>query len=96
MAQSITITINSDLDAVELLDKFCYRMNYMEQIPNPDFDPQLEIDPITNPQVIDNPQSKKNFWKEKVIEWSLGNAIAGEEKLRKQTNINKYISMDIS
>lgn len=96
MAQSITITINDDLDAIELLDKFCYRMNYREQIPNPDFDPQLEIDPITNPQEIDNPKSKKNFWKEKVIEWSLGNAIAGEEKLLKQTNINKYTSMNIS
>lgn len=71
MAQSITITLQDDLEAQELLDNFCYRYSYEENIsnpnynmnewiPNPDYNDQLPEDPVTNPVIIPDPTYDPN------------------------------------
>jgi hypothetical protein len=102
MAQSITITIQDDAKAILLLNYFSKRYGYKDDIPNPDFDDiaevpnpayndQIPIDPITNPFVIPNPdfddnvtipnpETKKMFLKRFTIRWWREAAVAGWQK----------------
>ena len=64
-----TITINIPVDKEEwVLDGLALSYNYIENIENPLFDSELPEDPIENPFLIPNPQSKAAFVKEHIIE----------------------------
>ena len=84
MAQSVTITIQNDAKAIILLDAFCYRFGYQEDVPNPAFDDQQPEDPQTNPLTIPNPQTKKSFLKEMTIDWWINTAGHGQRKMNEQ------------
>lgn len=46
----------------QVIDSFAYIYGYVENVPNPAFDPKKAIDSVTNPQLIPNPQSKQSFY----------------------------------
>jgi hypothetical protein len=95
MAQSITITFNIDAEAVELLNDFCVGAQYPEEIVNPDHDKELEDDPITNPPFIPNPQSKKAFWKQEAIKWSMVIAANGAAITERAARVDIFNNMNI-
>ena len=69
-----TITINIPVDKEDwVLDGFAIRFDYQELVANPDYDDQLPEDPVTNPQTIDNPESKQEFAKRMII-WMIKEA----------------------
>lgn len=90
MAQSITITIQNDAKAIELLNAFCFRFGYQDTIANPAFDDLLPVDPQTNPLSIPNPQSKKNFIKENTILWWREIAVHGKRKEMEQSFVDQF------
>lgn len=67
MAQ-ITITI-PDAKVPEVREAFKATYNYQAIIANPSFDPNLPIDPVTNPETIDNPETEGQFFQRKIREW---------------------------
>ena len=67
MAQ-ITFNI-PDNKVVDVRAAFKTTYNYQETVSNPDFDPQLPEDPITNPSTIDNPETEVQFFKRKIREY---------------------------
>ena len=63
-----TITINIPTDKEDwVLDGFAIRLGYSPQVPNPTYDPGEPTDPITNPETIDNPETKPQFTKRMII-----------------------------
>lgn len=67
MAQ-ITITI-PDEKVADVRTAFKATYNYQTLIANPDFSPELPVDPVTNPEFIDNPETEVQFFKRKIREW---------------------------
>ena len=67
MAQ-ITFSIPDDkIQGVRNAFADAYR--YQAIIANPDFDPELPVDPVTNPETIDNPETKHQFFKRQVRQY---------------------------
>ena len=93
---TIKISIESDADAKVLLDNFCHRLRYQVKVDNPDYNPQEPDDAATNPQFIDNPESKTNFWKRMMWEWALSIANAGEEMKNKVRIDKKYKAIEMT
>ena len=78
-------------DQVErVIDALCANYHYRSQISNPDYDPALEdrggedYDPTTNPDIIDNPETKNVFANRMVREYLINNTQAYEVQLAKQ------------
>jgi len=67
MAQIIFSIPDDKIQGVR--NAFADAYSYQATIANPDFDPQLPEDPITNPSTIDNPETKHQFFKRKVREY---------------------------
>jgi hypothetical protein len=67
-----------------VIDALCANYHYRLQISNPDFDPALEdregenYDPSTNPETIDNPETKNVFANRMVREYLINNTQAYE------------------
>jgi hypothetical protein len=74
---AITFTMNDDIQAQLLLDRFCLRHNYQETIPNPDFDSQIPEDAETNPSTIPNTETKAQFLKRITKNWWKNEAMQG-------------------
>ena len=83
MAQ-VTITI-PDEKVADVRAAFKATYNYQSIIPNPNFDPQLAIDPVTNPQTIDNPETEAQFFQRKIREWIRDVVKAYQAKIAAQT-----------
>lgn len=96
MAQSLTITLDNDIDGADLLDNFCYGDGYVDQIANPNFDPELPEDPDTNPELIDNPITKKEYLRQWVIIQVKEGAKQRELNLADAAIRAKYDGMSIS
>lgn len=95
MAQSITITFDSDSEATNFLTNFCIGAGYQNEVLNPNFDRAI-VESKTNSRMIDNPVSHKLFWKEKVIQWSRVVASEGEGRVAKTTGLDKFNKMSIN
>ncbi len=81
MAQLI---INIPNDKVAWLsDGFASRFDYQNQIVNPDYNDQIPADPVTNPQIIDNPENQIAFAKRMVIHMIKHEALAGHNRISK-------------
>ena len=72
-------------DQVErVIDALCANYHYRSQISNPDYDPALEdrggedYDPTTNPDIIDNPETKNVFANRMVRDYLINNTKAYE------------------
>ena len=67
-----------------VIDALCANYHYRSQISNPDYDPALEdrggedYDPTTNPEIIDNPETKNEFSNRMVREYLINNTQAYE------------------
>ena len=82
-----TITINIPTDKEQwVLDGFKIRFGYPEQVANPDYDDQLPIDPVTNPQTIDNPETLPAFVKRMIIHMIKNEANTGHNQTSMEAN----------
>ncbi len=52
-----------------VIDSFAYVYGYVANVPNPNFDPKKAIDPVTNPQLIPNPQPKQAFFNQQILKF---------------------------
>lgn len=77
MAVDVNFHFENDAEAVELLNKFCIRHRYQSIIANPAFNPQEPVDPDTNPETIPNPETKLQFWKRGIIQYTKEQAREG-------------------
>ncbi len=58
-----TIIVYRDNAAKDkVIQRFCEAYGYQATVPNPAFNPQLPVDPVTNPQTIPNPVSNQVFF----------------------------------
>lgn len=82
-----TITINIPVDKEDwVLDGFAIRFGYQDLVANPAYDDQLPEDPITNPQTIDNPESKEAFAKRMIIHMIKIEANTGHNTVSMEAN----------
>ena len=51
----------ADEDVNRVMDAVAFNYGWSENVVNPDFDPNLPIDPSTNPETITNPENKLVF-----------------------------------
>jgi len=76
-----TITINIPTNKVDwVLDGFAIRFAYQETVNNPDFDSEIPVDPETNPQTIDNPETLPAFAKRMIIHMIKSEANVGHNQ----------------
>jgi len=85
----------ADADVARVLDAVAANYGRPDQIENPDFNPELDEDPASNPLQIDNPESKSVFANRMVRKFLSDHVAAYEVKLAKQqaaaaldTNVN--------
>ncbi len=50
-------------------DQFAAAYGYQATVPNPAFNPELPVDPVTNPATIANPQSKAGFFNKQLTRY---------------------------
>ncbi len=65
----------------EVLNAMGSQYRYQTEIANPDFDDQLPVDPVTNPQTITNPETIAMFVNRKTREWLIENVKAHNAKI---------------
>jgi hypothetical protein len=65
----------------EVLNAMGSQYRYQAEIANPDFDDQLPVDPVTNPQTITNPETIAMFVNRKTREWLIENVKAHNAKI---------------
>jgi hypothetical protein len=65
----------------EVLNAMGSQYRYQAEIANPDFDDQLPVDPVTNPQTITNPETIAMFVNRKTREWLIENVKAYNAKI---------------
>ncbi len=56
MAQQFCVDID-DSDVDRVITAMCANYKYKAEVPNPDFNPDLPPDPVTNPEDIPNPET---------------------------------------
>tara|TARA_B100001939_G_C16866340_1_gene584279 strand:+ start:637 stop:936 length:300 start_codon:yes stop_codon:yes gene_type:complete len=77
-----------DADVARVLDAVAANYGRSDQIDNPDFNPELDEDPVSNPLQIDNPESKSVFANRMVRKFLSDHVAAYEVKLAKQQAAN--------
>ena len=65
----------------EVLTAMGAQYRYQAEVTNPDFDDQLPVDPVTNPQTITNPENIAQFVNRKTREWLTENVKAYNAKV---------------
>lgn len=73
----------ADEDVQRVMDAVAANYNYPTQVDNPNFDEELEEDPVTNPRLIDNPENKYIFANKIVRKFLSDNVRAYEVKVAK-------------
>ena len=73
-----------DADVQRVMDAVAANYNYQTQVDNPDFDEELEEDPVTNPRLIDNPENVYIFANKIVRKFLADNVRAYEVKVAKE------------
>ena len=74
----------ADADVQRVMDAVAANYNYQTQVSNPDFDEELEENPLTNPRMIDNPENVYVFANKVVRKFLSDNVRAYEDKLAKE------------
>ena len=83
MAQEFCVDI-ADADVERVITAMCANYNYKPEVPNPNFDPELPVDPVTNPENIPNPETRYQFTNRMGREYLMNNTVAYELKLEKE------------
>lgn len=92
-----TITINIPVDKEDwVLDGFAVRFGYPTQVPNPDYDDQIPVDPVTNPVMIDNPENKQAFAKRMIIHMIKTSANDGHNQVDMEANAVEANTVDLT
>ena len=61
----IEIPLPTDQTKVDTIEEYMvYAEGYTDEIPNENYDPQLPVDPVTNPETVPNPKTKLEFLNE--------------------------------
>ena len=81
MAQ-FCITI-ADADVNRVITALCHNYGYQSQVPNPNFDPTLPVDPNTNPESVPNPEGSFQFANRMTRDYLMNNTMAYELKKEK-------------
>ncbi len=81
MAQFCVNIEDSDVDRV--IVAMCANYGYEVMINNPNFDPSLPADPLTNPEKMVNPENSLQFANRKVRGFLTENTVAHEIKQAK-------------
>ena len=74
----------ADEDVNRVIGAMCANYGYQAQIPNPNFDPSLPVDPETNPENITNPETQSQFANKKTRDFLMENTVAYELRVEKQ------------
>jgi len=82
MAQQFCVDI-ADADVERVITAMCANYKYQADIPNPDFDPSLPVDPVTNPETITNPETPYQFVNRINREFLMNNTVAYELNLER-------------
>tara|TARA_Y100000389_G_C17369254_1_gene468081 strand:- start:174 stop:506 length:333 start_codon:yes stop_codon:yes gene_type:complete len=78
-------TINiADADVPRVITAMCANYGYQVEIDNPDFDPELPVDPITNPEKIPNPETSNKFANRMTRDFLMQNTVSYEIKVEKE------------
>jgi hypothetical protein len=92
-----TITINIPVDKEDwVLDGFALRFGYPLQVPNPDYDNEVPIDPVTNPVTIDNPETLPAFTKRMIIHLIKSEANTGHNQASMEANAVVANTVDLT
>ncbi len=84
-----TISINiGDVDTNRVLDAIATNYKYQDTVLNPAFDDQLPVDPETNPETIDNPETKGAFAKGQIITFLKENVKSHESRVASRAAID--------
>ena len=83
MGQNFCVEI-ADADVPRVITAMCANYGYHDNIPNPDFDPDLPPDPDTNPQSIVNPETPYQFVNRMGREYLMNNTVAHELRKEKE------------
>ncbi len=76
--------IIADDDVPRVINALCANYNYRAQIPNPAFNPDLPVDPDTNPETIPNPETTNKFANRMTRNFLMENTVAYELKVEKE------------
>lgn len=74
----------ADEDVNRVIGAMCANYGYQAQIPNPNFDPSLPVDPETNPENITNPETQSQFANKKTRDFLMENTVAYELRVEKE------------
>jgi len=83
----------ADQDITRVLDAVAANYGRPDQVENPDFNSSLPTDPVSNPELIENPESKSVFANRMVRKFLSDNVSAYEVRLAKEQAAN---SLDTS
>ena len=74
----------ADDDVARVFNAICNNYNWSENIANPNFDPQQEVDESTNPETIANPEDQGQFVHRIVRQFLSDHVTAYETNLAKE------------
>jgi len=74
----------ADGDVNRVIEAMCANYGYQAEVPNPNFDPELPIDPNTNPENIANPESSFQFANRMTRDYLMNNTVAYELRKEKE------------
>jgi hypothetical protein len=80
---AFTIDI-ADADVPRVITAMCQNYGYQTEIDNPDFNPDLPIDPDTNPEKIPNPETPNQFANRMTRDFLMQNTVSYEIKVEKE------------
>ena len=87
----------ADTDVLRVMNAIAANYKRPEEVPNPNFDENLEIDPVTNPEMIANPEDIYQFANKIVRQFLSDNVRAYEIKQAKaQAAAGVNVNLDIS
>ena len=74
----------ADGDVNRVIEAMCANYGYQAEIPNPNFDPELPVDPSTNPENITNPETSFQFANRMTRDYLMNNTVAYELRKEKE------------
>jgi hypothetical protein len=74
----------ADGDVNRVIEAMCANYGYQAEVPNPNFDPELPVDPNTNPENIANPESSFQFANRMARDYLMNNTVAYELRKEKE------------
>lgn len=73
-----------DSDVNRVTTAVCANYGYKPEIENPNFDPEQDQDPISNPLMIDNLETSSQFANRKTRDFLMEHTVAYEIKVQKE------------